>query len=107
MVNSCWGRASYESRNLQNLRGEPIRAWLDPEAIHRSSHQRARSNRAGPGPAQDLSAADFRDVQGATTADAILDHGYDGDISIDNTSLRRGQRRVVLSIGNRSSHGCD
>jgi hypothetical protein len=107
MVNSCWGRASYESRNLQNLRGEPIRAWLDPEAIHRSGHQRARSNRAGPGPAQDLSAADFRDVQGATTADAILDHGYDGDISIDNTSLRRGQRRVVLSIGNRSSHGCD
>jgi hypothetical protein len=55
--------------------------------------------------AQDLSAADFRDVQGATTADAILDHGYDGAISIDNTSLRRGQRRVVLSIGNRSSHG--
>jgi len=55
--------------------------------------------------AQDLSAADFRDVHGATTADAILEHGYDGDISIDNTSLKGGQRRVVLSFGNRSSYG--
>jgi hypothetical protein len=48
--------------------------------------------------AQNLTAADFRASHEIATAGETMVRAYDGNISIDNASLRSGQRRVVFSL---------